>query len=209
MAVRADPDGAGPNPRHQQSTPTRSATPNGTTTRADAPIWHQLLRHTVEFSKNRRASPLALAGSVPEARFQSTRVPGRLLRGLPRSCRPELYQSFRPVLPFLRIGLTFLDSTRVSGPPGRTIAFRPGVPPLYRAFQGDFAALNAASITSGPAARPWGRRSASRSCWGWLPPGPASESSSVSVPPWRATSRTLRDLGPAVNSPARGASGCG
>jgi hypothetical protein len=55
--LRKSPDGVGNDFRINQDPPTPNSHPRtGATTRVDEPSWHQLLRHTVEFSKNRRAS---------------------------------------------------------------------------------------------------------------------------------------------------------
>ena len=99
--LRKPPDGVGNDFRINQDPPTPNNHPRtGATTRADEPSWHQLLRHTVEFSKNRRASLTHPCGLCDRRLLsQSTRVPGSLCRSFRRLACPKPYQSFQTVFP--------------------------------------------------------------------------------------------------------------
>ncbi len=126
----------------------RTTTPNEATTRADAPIWHQLLRHTVEFSKNRRASPTHPCG--------------------------------------LLAGGSFSNLAELVGPSDRMFP-RPDIPTLS-----DIPSRTSRLFLPGPARR-CRRRGVVMSCWGSSSRGTSHRGEpSVSVPPCRATQRTLR-----------------
>jgi len=95
--LRKPPDGVGNDFRINQDPPTPNNHPRtGATTRADEPSWHQLLRHTVEFSKNRRASSVH-----PQSRATGRRLGSNLPEFLARVFR-------------LPASTAFLNSTRAS-----------------------------------------------------------------------------------------------
>jgi hypothetical protein len=157
-----DPTGSDSAPNRNQDPPHEPTTPNEATNPSDEPSWHQLLGTLLSSQRTDAHPPLTLAGSWPEARFQSTRVSGPFrsrFRGFPflHSIRasgslsrfrfgvPPLYQSFWSALPVCFPGSAFLNSTRAFVPLCRC-QFRRGEPP--------------APVP----ARPSGRRGACRSC---------------------------------------------
>jgi len=127
-----------PRPTTRTSHPERGDHPS------DEPSWHQLLGTLLSSQRTDAHPPLTLAGSWPEARFQSTRVSGPFRSRFPRLPVPPLYQSFWFAFPFpVRRSFTLPEfPVRFAGVfPARLSLTLPGFPARFVGVNSDLAIL--------------------------------------------------------------------